>query len=246
MPNWCFTTMTITGNSREIAKFLKAIERKNTAESERVSYDINQLVPLDPRATITATHTHTTASGETVTTTMGHFATMTSDGFDGYDDALEKWGTKWGACSVEVHNTTPEKGRITIAFESAWQPADALVKNVSAMYPNLIFATVSDEETLDFIVWCVFHNGNVIEHGSRDPSHFTPEMSRLCDLANQPDADDEAMDAWYEAMSEWNTHLVDLCDIDATTCVDEYKKHLSYVRRCEKEGRMPRTFISSV
>jgi hypothetical protein len=113
-------------------------------------------------------------------------------------------------------------------------------------YPNLIFGVASDEESRAFICWTVFHNGDVVEAGERDPNFLTPELQELSDKAEAEDADDDALETWWEAHSEWNNHLMEQCDDDMLTCMKEYKKHLAYVRRCEKEGRTPRTFISSI
>ena len=92
----------------------------------------------------------------------------------------------------------------------------------------------------------MFQNGKIIEAGERDPQHLTPELSQLCEKAEAEDAPDDAMEEWWEAHSEWNNYLMEQCDDDMETVMREYMKHLAYVRRCEKEGRTPRTFISSV
>jgi hypothetical protein len=137
-------------------------------------------------------------------------------------------------------------GRISVRYESAWSPSDGLIQKISALYPNLIFGTCSDEESMAFICWSVFHNGIIIEAGERDPQHLTPELSKLYEKSEAENADNDALEEWWEAHSEWNHHLLDQCDTDMSLCMNEYKKHLAYVRRCEKEGRIPRTFISSV
>jgi hypothetical protein len=238
--------MTVMGNKREIAKFVSDItvadvQQNGIYSSVTVEYDLNKLVPLDPRGSKEVKTTNADGT-ETVFTA---FSTE-SDGFDGYLDACETWGSKWGACRPEIDDTTPVKNTISVRYESAWSPADGLIQKISALYPNLIFGTCSDEESMAFICWSVFHNGKIIEAGERDPQHLTPELSKLCEKAEAEDAPDDAMEEWWEAHSEWNHHLLDQCDTDMSLCMNEYKKHLAYVRRCEKEGRMPRTFISSV
>lgn len=243
MPNWCYNHMTVMGNKRDLVRFIKDI---NAPEINANAYDINKLVPLDPRATITKSFTTTTTSGEVSENTLTTFATVKEDGFDGYLDAIEHWGSKWGACSVEVDNPKPHANIVIVRYETAWSPADLLIEKVSALYPSLIFGVVSDEESRAFVVWSVFHNGEVIEHGSRDPQLLTPELSKLLDKVNENPDDQEALDIWWEAENEWNNYLVEQCDDDMMTCMLEYKKHLAYVRRCDKEGRFARAFISSV
>jgi hypothetical protein len=251
MPNWCYNYMTVMGTNREIAKFVKDItvaelQPQGIYSHATVEYDLNKLVPLDPRASIVNTHTHTNAEGEDVTTTMSVFADKDRDGFDGYLDACETWGSKWGACRPEIDDPTPAGNRISIRYESAWSPADGLIQKISALYPNLIFGTSSDEESRAFICWSVFHNGQIIEAGDRDPHYLTPELRILSEKAEADGAEENALEEWWEAHSEWNNELLDQCDTDMLTCMKDYKKHLSYVRRCEKEGRLPRTFVSSV
>lgn len=251
MPNWCYNYMTVMGNKREIAKFVSDItvadvQQNGIYSSVTVEYDLNKLVPLDPRASVTNTYTHTNADGEEVTTTTSVFADKTRDGFDGYMDACETWGSKWGACRPEIDDTTPVKNTISVRYESAWSPADGLIQKISALYPNLIFGVCSDEESRAFVCWSVFQNGKIIEAGERDPQHLTPELSQLCEKAEADDAPEGAMEEWWEAHNEWNNYLMEQCDDDMETVMSEYKKHLAYVRRCEKEGRTPRTFISSI
>ena len=250
MPNWCYNYMTVTGSKRELKKFLADITVAHVMSDETqprvvTEYDLNKLVPLDPRGSATRTHVHKNDEGEEVTTVMSVFASLETDGFDGYKNALQTWGSKWGACRVEVDDSMAGS-IITIRYETAWGPADALILRISALYPNLIFAVSSDEESRAFIVWMVFHDGVLIESGHRDPQRLTPELHRLCETANTEDATDDMLQEWYEAESEWNNFLMDQCDDDMATCVSEYKKHLTYLRRCKKEGRIPRTFISSI
>jgi hypothetical protein len=246
MPNWCYNYMTVMGNKREIAKFVKditvaEIQPQGIYPRVTVEYDMNKLVPLDPRGSKEIK----TTNADGVETTFSAFSSA-SDGFDGYLDALETWGSKWGACRPEIDDTTPLAGKITVRYESAWSPADGLIQKISALYPNLIFGTSSDEESRAFVCWSVFHSGNIIEAGERDPQYLTPELLELSKKAEAEDAEEGLLEEWWEAHSEWNNELLDQCDTDMSACMNEYKKHLAYVRRCEKEGRTPRTFISSV
>lgn len=246
MPNWCYNYMTVMGNKRDLRKFIKDIEADTQESTRTVEYDLNKLVPLDPQASVTRTYTRTDENGKEVTHTYTVFATPKEDGFDGYAEALNLWGSKWGACRPEIDDPTPIGNTISVRYESAWGPADGLIRNISSLYPNLIFGVSSDEESRAFIVWAVYHNGRTIEEGERDPNFLTPELRELSDKADADDAPQEALEEWWEAHSEWNNYLMEQCDDDMETVMKEYKKHLAYVRRCEKEGRAPRTFISSI
>lgn len=246
MPNWCYNYMTVMGNKRDLRKFVKDIEADEQESARTVEYDLNKLVPLDPQASVTRTYTRTDENGNEVTHTYTVFASTKEDGFDGYAEALNLWGSKWGACRPEMDDPTPLGNTITLRYESAWSPADGLIRNISSLYPNLIFGVSSDEESRAFVCWSVFHNGNIIEAGERDPNFLTPELRELSKKAEAEDAEEGLLEEWWEAHAEWNNYLMEQCDDDMETVMKEYKKHLAYVRRCEKEGRTPRTFISSV
>lgn len=247
MPNWCYNYMTVKGTKRELTKFIKDIEVKYTEEEVKITeykeYDLNQLVPLDPRGSKEFTSSGTDGVVHT------HTAFTTSkDGFDGYLDAIETWGSKWGACSVDIDDPTPDGKMISMRYESAWSPCDGLISKISAMYPSLIFGTVSTEESSAFVAWSAFHNGEVIEEGGRDPQRLTPELHEKCEKANDPTNPNSAEDEeeWYESFSEWEHHLVELCDNELMIVMTEYPKHLAYIKRCEKKGTIPKSFISSV
>lgn len=247
MPNWCYNYMTVMGNKRDLRKFMKDIEADEQPPTPmHKEYDLNKLVPLDPRASVVRTTTRTDENGKEVTHTYTVFASDATDGFDGYRNAHELWGSKWGACRVEIDDPEVNGKELFIRYESAWSPADGLICNISSLYPSLIFGTCSDEESRAFVCWSVFHSGDIIESGERDPNQLTPELRELSDKAEADDADQNALEEWWEAHNEWNNYLVDQCSDDMLTVMKEYKKHLAYVRRCKNEGRTPHSFISSV
>jgi hypothetical protein len=248
MPNWCYNYMTIKGTKRELAKFVNDItvaDVKVEGDKSRVvvEYDLNQLVPLDPRASKEVK----TTTPDGVEKVFTAFSTE-SDGFDGYLDAVATWGSKWGACNVEIDDPTSKEKNLSMRYESAWSPCDGLICKISAMYPQLMFGVVSTEESSAFVAWSVFHNGEVIEEGGRDPQMLTPELDEKCKKANDPENPNLSEDEedWYESFSEWEHHLVELCDDELVTVMTEYPKHLAYIKRCEKKGKMPQPFISSV
>jgi hypothetical protein len=240
--------MTVKGTKKDLVKFVNDIEVADVQPngihlSVTVEYDLNKLVPLDPRGSKEVK----TTNADGVETTFTAFSSAT-DGFDGYLDACEVWGSKWGACRVEIDDPTPINKTLLMRYESAWSPCDALISKISAIYPQLVFGTVSTEESSAFIAWSVFHNGEVIEEGHRDPQRLTPELNEKCEKANDDTNPNQAEDEedWYESFSEWEHHLVELCDDELMIVMTEYPKHLAYMKRCEKKGTIPKSFISSV
>jgi len=49
----------------------------------------------------------------------------------------DNWGTKWGAC--DTCYLYFNEGHVTIAFDTAWGPADTWIHTMSDMFPDLEF-----------------------------------------------------------------------------------------------------------
>lgn len=230
MPNWCFNYMTLNGSKREIRKFLKDI----TVAKD--NYDMNKLVPLDPRSSKEIT----SVSPDGKETVFIAFSTDT-DGFDGYKEATELWGSKWGACDVQVDLHIPTSP--TIRYESAWSPCTELIKNISVQYPNVVFSVVSTEESRMFAIYEIIHNGIVVDNEQIDPQQcLTPELEELYQKASS-EGSEEAWEEWYEAESEWNSKIENRLTADCEAVTEEYIKHLAKSKRRIREGKEPETFI---
>jgi hypothetical protein len=210
--------MSLSGSKREINKFIK-----NIKVSEE-NYDINKLVPLDPSSTKETTVKDPDGTERTVTV----FAK--EDSHDGYLDAVETWGSKWGACDVEIDN--PQ----SIRFTSAWSPCTPLFIAVSKMYPNVIFSIVSTEEAQLFAHYQVIHNGETVWEESIDPTRYPPEVQAIADKAEEEDTA-EAWEEWYEAESDWRNHTEDKLYDDCMLVTKQYIKHVAKSKRRAKQGK---------
>jgi hypothetical protein len=215
--------MSLSGSKREIKKFIKDI----TVSEE--NYDINKLVPLDPRASEERTVKNLDGTERTVTV-------FAEGSFDGYLDAIETWGSKWGACDVEIDN--PE----SIRFTSAWSPCTPLFLAVSKMYPNVIFSIISTEEAQFFACYEVIHNGETVWGESIDPTRYPHEVQAIADKAEEEDTA-EAWEAWYEAESDWRHHIDDRLDTDCSLVTKQYIKHVAKSKRRAKQGKELDTFV---
>lgn len=237
MPNWCYTNMLVAGNKRELRKLISAMREPKQC------YELNRLVPLDPRGSIEKVSTHKDKDGNDVTTTYSVFASVESDGFDGYADAIEKWGTKWGACNVEVddENSYP----LHVRFESAWSPATKLIQSVSEQFPNLVFSLSYDEEGHQFCGWEVIANGETVEEGSLDTDRMPEDLQKLYDEATEKD-ETILWDEYYEAHNDWRNNNTDMMYTDAETVMNEYLVWKRKADRQRKEGRYVESFIPSV
>lgn len=249
MPNWCYNYMTVNGPKPELRRFVKAITIDKVSDPmSDETYDMNQLVPLDPRATVVRTTERVNDKGETETSTYSVFADISHDGFDGYGHANQLWGSKWGAVHIEIDDPDSfPKNTLSIRYESAWCPPDRLIEQISRQFPKLTFGTVSTEESDAFAVWSVIHNGEIVEQGGRD-TELSSAPQEIQDMHEKLEGDsNDLWDEYYDAMNDWQNQLRDECETEMDTVVAEYANYLKYVARCKREGRTPpRTFISSI
>lgn len=244
MPNWCSNRMVITGGKRELQRFMKCITvypRLTNGET----YDMNSLVPLDPRTFVTRTYTSgTDDEGNTVERSVSAFADEDEDGFDGYSHAVERWGSKWGACSITL--ASEEDNELVIHFDTAWNPADNLIRAISKDFPGLVFGVSSEDESRDNTVWTVFHYGDTVETEFTNTSKIPPHLAELHDRLDTDEANDSDYDEYYEELAEWYNGIVECGIGEMRQVMDEYTKHIAYVRRCERKGVIPRDFVSSI
>jgi hypothetical protein len=224
--------MNLKGSKREIRKFIKDITISKDA------YDINQLVPLDPRASKEIKAVDSDGNETSFTA----FTSSSDDGFDGYLDAVSTWGSKWGACNVEIDD--PLSPDTVIRYESAWSPCSQLIQTVSTKYPNVVFSILSTEESRAFAIYEIIHNGETVAEQGIDPSNYSPEVLEVLTNAETEETE-EAWDKWYEAESDWNNSIEDILFTDCQSVARQYVKHLAQSKRREKQGKEPLIFSPS-
>ena len=192
MPNHVDNRLIITGEESELKKFVSATHLGEN------NYSFNQLVPLDPRASKEVRFTN--ADG--VEQVFGAFAEGDTDGFDGYQNALDVWGSKWGAYDIEAGGAWHEvlvNGEypcITFNYNSAWGPSGELIRRISAQFPTLSFGTWFTEEGNGFAGWELYINSELVSEGSADMDTL-PEVDWEDDGSGL-DAYNDAYDAIYE------------------------------------------------
>lgn len=187
MPNHVDNRLTITGDKKELIRFISA-----TYEGDE-NYDFNKLVPLDPRANKEVRW----AKEDGTEQVFGAFSSA-EDGFDGYQNAIDVWGTKWGAYDIQAGGAWYELLEkedyhdITFHYQSAWSPAGELMRKISAQFPTLAFGTWFTEEGMGFCGWELYKGGEEIGVGEGS-------------LSGVPDYDyesEESQNKYYEAMDE--------------------------------------------
>ena len=204
MPNWCYQNLEVRGPTSDVDKFYEAIKvTEPDREGAMVTSDeLNHICPLDERTF--AYKTMTNAEGEEYI--IKTYATLEENGFDGYKHAVEVWGTKWGACHIEVRS---EQGEcpLHIYFESAWSPASGLIKAISTKFPTLVFGLQFTEEADFYSGYQLFQNGEIRYEGdtgqadTKDAEAWLVTQQELA-KTNPEIKEDEMYDQYYEMVSK--------------------------------------------
>lgn len=157
MPNWCHQQLLIRGDEDQIKALFAAAARPDS-EPDESPFDLNKLVPLDPRAGKEIKHTNPDTGQEVI---LRCFSDLATDGFDGFAHAIETWGSKWGANNVEGKITDPSTAKMW--FDSAWSPVDKMIETISSRYPKLLFVLSYTEEANFFCGYQMFNAGSMIK-----------------------------------------------------------------------------------
>jgi hypothetical protein len=192
MPNHCDNRLTITGDKKELIRFVSETHEGGN------DYDFNKLVPLDPRASKVVRWEKEDGTEQV----FGAFSSA-EDGFDGYQNALDVWGTKWGAYDIQPNGAWHEVldkedyHDITFAYQSAWSPARKLIQRISAQFPTLAFGVWYTEEGMGFAGWELYKDGEEIAENSISLNNL-PEYDWDDDASMEKH--DQAMEEVYEAL----------------------------------------------
>lgn len=217
MPNWCFQNLVITGNKKETRKFLKAISKPESYDElgilKPAYYDMNHLVPIPDK--------------EEWTDELDSF----------FGGALGVWGTKWGACDIEIDDK--DSYPLHLRYISAWSPCDKLIENISKQFPSLVFGYSCTEEADFFAGWELYCNGEKVAEDMCDMTQ-PPELQKMYEKANETNNED-LMSDFYEAVSEWRNTVTYQHDIDLDTTIREYVVW----RRGSKRRKVFQSFIPS-
>lgn len=141
MPNWCENTLNISGNEKDIKKFMEQ------AKDEDTDLSLNKFVPMPEELE------------SVVSPCKEDPDRMAKYGYnDWYDWSIGEWGTKW---DVEAELIYGDEGYLHYTFDSPWSPPIKWLKKVSAMYPDLNFSLKYDEPGMGFMGIAKARNGEV-------------------------------------------------------------------------------------
>lgn len=106
------------------------------------------------------------------------------------------WGTKWGDVDTVVLSDGLVRGQkvTSICFRSAWSPADQLIKNISAQFPELVFGLSYTEEADQFCGYQIWKGG--IREVFYEPNLEPPRPTQFKDRTD-----------WFEEYISWRETL---------------------------------------
>ena len=127
MPNWCYSQMTVSGEPKQLHKFLKEVERTPLEANEHYQeskFAFNRVIPMPDE--------------------------LLYQGDDWYNWRNTNWLTKW-ECSIDYDTTNEwESGEVRFDYRTAWSPPEPIMREVVKKYPKLLFRWTYWEESYEY------------------------------------------------------------------------------------------------
>ena len=248
MPNHTETTLTVTGDKKQLATFVKK-HIVETKDGEGRQFDFNTIT-LCPQSLIQARSPSPLDMGkdkegryialerikgldipdedkakrledEQAELNRAIENKMKYNSTDWYSFCLKHWGTKWGAYSC--HIAQEDKDCFVIHYQTAWSPARPILAKLGTMYPKLTFDNVCVDEG-----WC--YAGQIIVEGENITENFVEESADIAQFMNEHFGREylhcEKHDCWTEDDDCWECQLEEEAEEERT-------------RRDEKHGLYP-------
>jgi len=141
MPNWTYSQLRISGEPKQLNKFLKEIERTPLeAEAQRhyndpTKFAFDRIIPMPYEMW---------------------------EGEKWYEWRIANWGTKW-ECSIDYETIDQwESGEVFIEYRTAWSPPMPIMEAVVKKYPKLLFNWKFYEESYEFWGYFIGEKGELI------------------------------------------------------------------------------------
>ena len=223
MPNWCYNRMNVTGDRESLVKLTEAITRKHdpslaetTMGVEQVDYDLTVLFPVPEALAIRAVMFNTDSTDPEYQELLKKYEANKAEygHTTWYDWCIKNWSTKWSPRieEWEIIDHFDGGAGIYAYYETAWSPADGLIREVSRQFPTLLFVVSSDEEGRSFSCVMAFSNGEMVAEAgceldaNKVPEQFREDYARI-DREIETGFSDGNYDAWDE-MSELDSDVL--------------------------------------
>ena len=156
MPNWCYNTLSVSGNEKNMKKFYDSLSQKfkegDCDYKNEILLDFNDFVPRPKSLDITSGSSVVNAlkvinkeadfddypnlKDKDYEEARNYISNVEKYGHgDWYSWSYENWGTKWNASGVYVSNK--DKDFCMISFESAWAPPIPVIDALMEQHPEL-------------------------------------------------------------------------------------------------------------
>lgn len=126
-----------------------------------------------------------------------------------YDWNIEHWSTKW---SPDVYSVDVDGCSATVAYQTAWAPAEKLVRQLSKLYPDLVFVEAYLEEGMGF--W-----GANTYVGGECPHQYCggsdAQLDALHERYSEANCSEEGEDEALMLLSDRWMELLDLAEANA-------------------------------
>lgn len=167
MPDICKNDLTISGDAKELRKFLKAVRTDEHPFNfagvhpppERLAAfpdscsDDEELTDAQLRQT--AEHAEDEWDRHIAELQLNMRENRRITGYESLRDwQVKNWGTKWGAFGSDCWFES-DKGTASIEFETAWRSPTKFFLNASRKFPKLRFRNCYRNEYLEFGVQCI-------------------------------------------------------------------------------------------
>jgi hypothetical protein len=140
MPNWCYNTLTLSGDADVISRIKDLYKQSDkTKESDKTEVGLFGLFyPLPDELKDTKSPS-----------LEPNKALIEKYGADNwYDFQTKNWGVKWDV--REFYTEAETENEIRLSFDTAWAPPIAFYEKLSADYPELIISASYYEGGCDF------------------------------------------------------------------------------------------------
>ncbi len=154
MPNWCENTLSVSGDKKQIEKFIKFAEG-NDGDDDGNELSFNKFIPYPEKYAKQDREAHKLeekvnampeAERDMFYALHGHI----SDGYNsgGHQWCVSNWGTKWGAC--HLNREICADNSVVYYFDTAWSPPGPVIKAMIKRFPELCFDLEFREEGTGF------------------------------------------------------------------------------------------------
>jgi hypothetical protein len=222
MPNWCYNRLSVTGDRDSLVKLTEAITRKydpslaeTTMGVEQVDYDLTVLFPIPEPLAIRSVLFNTDSTDPEHIALLARYAENEAKygNRDWYSWCLDNWGTKWSPRieQWDIRDYPDSASEISAYYETAWSPADGLIREVSKQFPTLLFVATSDEEGRGFACCTAFRNGETVAeagcelNGEKVPAPFREDYEKLDKRIETADYDDFSI---YDEISDLDSDVL--------------------------------------